>query len=70
MTVPSHIKYNADACKWSSFIPEFTRFCLDLVLSDRLVSRVLSHAVSTNSMRAMLYEHRHEASLISISNRQ
>jgi hypothetical protein len=65
------MKYNADADKLSSFIlSEFIRRCLDLILSDRLVSRVLTHAMSTHSMRAVLYEHRHEASLVSIPNRQ
>lgn len=71
MTVPFQTKRNADADICSSFISSKLARCrLDLVLSDRLVSRVHSHAMFTHSMRAMLHQHRHKASFISISNRR
>jgi hypothetical protein len=70
-TVSFGMKRNADVDTLSSFIySDFTRCCLDVALSDRLVPRVLSHAMFTHSMRAVLHEHRHKASLVSIPNRR
>jgi len=71
MTVSFQVNRVADAYTWNSFIySEFVRCCLDHVLSDRLVSRVHSHAVFAHSMRTMLHKHRHKTSLLSIPNRR